>query len=133
MPVLVRGESRDWRRRTSGEEWLRFAGALAVTAVVVAAASAISSQTTWAFVLDAGIQLRDLGMRMFPPDASYTLALGRPLLDTLHIATLGTVLGVAIAVPLGFLCAGPTTPSRLWVRPIALLALVASRSVNAII
>jgi phosphonate transport system permease protein len=131
--VLVRGESRGWRRRTSGEEWLRFAGALAVTVVVVAAASAISSQTTWAFVLDAGIQLRDLGMRMFPPDASYALALGRPLLDTLHIATLGTALGVAIAVPLGFLCAGPTTPSRLWVRPLALLTLVASRSVNAII
>jgi phosphonate transport system permease protein len=133
MPVLVRGDTRDWRRRTSGEEWLRFAGALGITAVVVAAASAISSQTTWAFVLDAGIQLRDLGMRMFPPDAPYALALGRPLLDTLHIATLGTALGVAIAIPLGFLCARPTTPSRLWVRPIALLALVASRSVNAII
>lgn len=133
MPVLVRGDTREWRRRTTGEEWLRFAGVLAVTAVIVVAASAISSQTTWAFVLDAGIQLRDLGTRMFPPDAPYALALGRPLLDTLHIATLGTALGVAIAIPLGFLCARPTTPSQLWVRPIALLALVASRSVNAII
>jgi len=133
MPVLVRGDTREWRRRTAGQQWLRFAGTLAVAAVVVSAASAISAQTTWAFVLDAGIQLRDLGMRMFPPDAPYALALGRPLLDTLHIATLGTALGVAIAIPLGFLCARPTTPSQLWVRPIALLALVASRSVNAII
>ena len=133
MPVLVRGDTRSWTRRTTAEQWLRFAGTLAITAVVVAAASAISSQTTWAFVLDAGIQLRDLGMRMFPPDAPYALALGRPLLDTLHIATLGTALGVAIAIPLGFLCARPTTPSRLWVRPLALLVLVTSRSVNAII
>ncbi len=133
MPVLVRGDTREWRRRTSREEWLRFAGMLGLAALFVAAASAISAQTTWAFVLDAGIQLRDLGTRMLPPDAPYALALGRPLLDTLHIATLGTALGVAIAIPLGVLCARPTTPSQLWVRPIALLALVASRSVNAII
>jgi phosphonate transport system permease protein len=108
-------------------------GTLLVAAVVTGAASAISEQTTWAFVLDAGIQLRDLGMRMFPPDVPYALTLARPLLDTLHIATLGTALGVIMAVPLGFLCARPTTPSGLWVRPVALLVLVASRSVNAII
>jgi phosphonate transport system permease protein len=137
MPILMRagkkGDVRDWRRRTTSEEWMRFSGVLALTAVVMAAVGAISEQTTWAFVLDAGIQLRDLGMRMFPPDAPYALALWRPLLDTLHVATLGTALGVVIAVPLGFLCARPTTPSRIWVRPIALLALVTSRSVNAII
>ncbi|MEQ1857258.1 MAG: ABC transporter permease subunit, partial [Longimicrobiales bacterium] len=47
--------------------------------------------------------------------------------------TLGTVLGVALALPLGFLCASTTTPSRRWLRPIAMGALVASRSINAII
>jgi len=57
----------------------------------------------------------------------------RPLLDTLHIATLGTALGVVIAVPLAFAAAGPTTPSRVYVRPIAILVLVTSRSVNSII
>jgi phosphonate transport system permease protein len=138
VPIVVRPgpagvETRDWRRRTSAQEWLRFSTVLALTAVFTAAAAAISEQTTWAFVLDAGIQLRDLSMRMFPPDAPYAFALWRPLLDTLHVATLGTALGIAIAVPLGFLCARPTTPSRVWVRPVALLALVTSRSVNAII
>ena len=133
MPILERGETRDWRRRTSAEQWLRFLGALGVTAFLVAAGAAISSQTTWVFVLDAGFQLRDLGMRMFPPDAPYAVAIARPLLDTLHIATLGTALGVAIAMPLAFAAAGPTTPSRLYVRPIAILLLVTSRSVNSII
>jgi phosphonate transport system permease protein len=133
MPVLVRGGERVWRRRRSGQEWVRWAGALAVTAVLVAGARAISGQTTWMFVLDAGIQLRDLTMRMFPPDAAYAAALGRPVLDTLHIATLGTVVGVLIALPLAFLAARPTTWSRLWARPLALLALVTSRSVNSII
>ena len=133
MPVLERGETREWRRRTSGEQWLRFLGALGITAALVAAGAAISAQTTWIFVLDAGFQLRDLGMRMFPPDGSYVLTILRPLLDTLHIATLGTALGVAIAMPLAFAAAGPTTPSRLYVRPIAILLLVTSRSVNSII
>lgn len=133
MPVLVHDGARTWRRRTSTGQWLRFGATLAVTTVVAWSAAAISRVTSWAFVVDAGLQVRDLGMRMFPPDASYTLILLRPLLDTLHIATLGTALGVAVAVPLGFLSARTTTPSRLWARPIALVALVTSRSVNAII
>jgi phosphonate transport system permease protein len=133
MPVLVHDRGRDWRRRTTGDEWLRFAAGLVLTTLVIWAALAISAETTWEFVVDAGLQVRDLGTRMFPPDSSYAVALMRPLLDTLHIATLGTALGVAVALPLGFLCAGPTTPSRVWVRPVAMVALVASRSVNAII
>ena len=133
MPVLERGGIREWRRRTSGEQWLRFLGGLGLAAALVAAASTISAQTTWFFILDAGIQLRDLGTRMFPPDGSYAVAIARPLLDTLHIATLGTVLGIVIALPLAFAAATSTTPSLLYLRPIAILLLVTSRSVNSII
>ena len=133
MPVLDHGDTRDWRLRTTTEQWLRFLVALGLTAALVAAAATVSAQTTWSFVLDAGIQLRDLGMRMFPPDGSYAVSIARPLLDTLHIATLGTALGVAIAVPLAFAAAWPTTPSRYYVRPLAILLLVTSRSVNSII
>jgi len=133
MPVLVREGTRVWRRRTAAQEWARWAGALVVTAALVAGARQISGQTTWVFVLDAGVQLRDLAMRMIPPDGGYATALARPLLDTLHIATLGTVLGVLVALPLAFLAARPTTPSLLWARPLALFALVTSRSVNSII
>ncbi|MGE0161364.1 MAG: phosphonate ABC transporter, permease protein PhnE [Gemmatimonadales bacterium] len=133
MPVLVREGRREWRHRTTARQWVSFAAALAVTAAVAAAAATISEQTTWVFVLDAGLQMRDLGLRMFPPDASYALTLGRPLLETVHIATLGTVLGVVVALPLAYLAARTTTPSRIWVRPLALLALVTSRSVNSII
>jgi phosphonate transport system permease protein len=129
----VRDGARDWRRRTPAEAWARWAGALVLTAVLVVSARQISSQTTWVFVLDAGVQLRDLTMRMLPPDGGYAAALARPLLDTLHIATLGTLLGVLVALPLAFLAAHPTTPSVLWARPLALLALVTSRSVNSII
>jgi phosphonate transport system permease protein len=132
-PVVLRGDRRDWRRRTTREQWLRFAGTLTVVAAVVAAAAQISEQTTWVFVLDAGLQMRDLSMRMFPPNASYAPTLGRALVETVHIATLGTALGVLTALPLALLAARTTTPSRLWARPLAILALVTSRSVNSII
>jgi phosphonate transport system permease protein len=133
MPLIQQGGVETWRRRTSREEWARFVVLLGLTALFVAAWASISRVTTWAFVLDSGLQARDLADRMFPPDAGYVATLLRPLLDTLHIATLGTVLGVLIALPLAFASALPTTPSRTLVRPLALLLLVTSRSVNAII
>ena len=133
MSLQQTDHRRDWRRYTPAEARGRFVVSLAVTACLVAAWRNISSQTTWTFVLDAGVQLRDMGMRMFPPDRGYATALVAPLVDTLHIATLGTVLGVLIAIPLAFAAARPTTPSQLYVRPVALLVLVTSRSVNSII
>jgi phosphonate transport system permease protein len=123
----------NWRKRTPAETWARWAGVLLATGAIVAGVRWIADQTTWVFVFDAGVQLRDLTARMMPPAGGYAPALVRPLLDTLHIATLGTVVGVLLALPLAFLAARPTTPSALWARPIALLALVTSRSVNSII
>ena len=113
MPVLEVGGTREWRRRTSAEQWLRYLAALGLTAVLVAAGVAISAQTTWGFILDAGLQLQDLALRMFPPDGPYSASLLRPLLDTLHIATLGTALGVVIALPLAFASARPTIALRI--------------------
>jgi phosphonate transport system permease protein len=133
MPVLVQSGERVWKRRTSREEWVRYGVLLGVGVVLLAAWASISAVTSWEFVADSPIQLRDLLDRMTPPDAAYARELARPLLDTLHIATLGTVLGVLLALPISFAAALPTTPSRSFVRPLALLLLVASRSVNAII
>jgi phosphonate transport system permease protein len=70
---------------------------------------------------------------MVPPRWSYMDQLWRPLWDTLNIATLGTLLALVIAVPVGFLAASNTTPSRWLVRPVALFIIVASRSVNSLI
>lgn len=122
-----------WRWRTATERRARLVGGLVVATALAWGWSRISAHTTWGFVFDAGVQLQDMGLRMFPPDGSYLAALGKPLVDTLHIATLGTVLGVAIAIPLAFLAAQTTTPSERVLRPLALLALVTSRSVNSLI
>jgi phosphonate transport system permease protein len=70
---------------------------------------------------------------MWPPRWSYIERLLVPLWDTLNIATLGTLLGVIIAVPIAFLAARNTTPSLAFARPIALFIIVASRSINSLI
>jgi phosphonate transport system permease protein len=55
-----------------------------------------------------------------------------PLMDSLHIATLGTVLAVLMAVPVAFLAARNVTPYA-WLNYAAKLILVAARSVNTLI
>ena len=54
------------------------------------------------------------------------------LVETLHIATLGTILSVILAVPVGLLAANNLTPSRT-INMLARLILVSSRSVNSLV
>jgi phosphonate transport system permease protein len=56
-----------------------------------------------------------------------------PLWETINIATLGTLLGLVMAVPVAFMAARNTTPSTTLVRPVALLLIVGSRSINSLI
>lgn len=133
MPVIERGGARSWRRRTVASDRWRFAAWLGGVALLVAAWKSISEQTTWAFVLDSPLQARDLVDRMTPPDLRYAAEILGPLLDTIHIATLGTALGVLVALPIAFCAAVTTSPSPGWLRSPALLLLVTSRSVNSII
>jgi len=93
----------------------------------------MTGRTIWAFVWDAPRQAADIGSRMLPPRWSYIDKLLWPLWDTLNIATLGTLLGIIIAVPVAFLAARNTTPSALFLRPVALFIIVASRSINSLI
>lgn len=93
----------------------------------------MTQDTIWAFVGDAPAQAKDIGRRMMPPQIGFMNELWWPLWETLNIATLGTLIGVIIAVPIAFLAAENTTPSRRLVRPVALFVIVASRSINSLI
>lgn len=82
---------------------------------------------------DAPNAAADLIGRALPPRWSYLERLWQPLIDTINIATLGTLLGIVLAVPLAFLAASNTTPSRMIARPVALFLIVATRSINSLI
>ena len=93
----------------------------------------MNEDTLWFFVLDAPNQMGDLASRMVPPRWSYMDELWVPLWDTINIATLGTLFGIIMAVPTAFLAARNTTPSKVFVRPVALFIIAASRSINSLI
>lgn len=123
----------NWRRRTSRQAFLIWIGWLALVALTVWCWQIMTRDTIWFFVTDAPKQAADIGSRMWPPRLAYLPELLVPLWDTLNMATLGTMLGVVLAVPVAFLAARNTSPSPLFLRPIALFVIVASRSINSLI
>ncbi|NQV98906.1 MAG: phosphonate ABC transporter, permease protein PhnE [Rhodospirillales bacterium] len=93
----------------------------------------ISAETNWDFFWDAPAIAADIGGRSVPPKWDYMSKLWAPLWDTLNIATLGTALSLVMAVPIAFLAARNTTPNAYILRPLALLIIVSSRSINSLI
>jgi phosphonate transport system permease protein len=122
-----------WRRRTQGARLARWFGWLLGVLLVVQCWEIMNRDTIWEFVHDAPTQAGDLFVRMWPPRWSVLDKLWVPLWDTLNMATLGTALGVVLGVPVAFLAARTTTPSATIARPLALLIIVSSRSINSLI
>lgn len=122
---------RTWRRFTPAQRLARFTVYLALVAAVVASAQSV--EVIPEFLLDAPEQMADLLKRMWPIAFSYyPKGVHEALVETLHIATLGTILAVVMAFPLGVLAAHNITPSRT-LNLIARLLLVSSRSVNSLV
>jgi phosphonate transport system permease protein len=121
---------RAWRHRTPAQvlrAWL----ATAVVALVCAwSISALDIE--WGYLADAHTQAADLVVRMWPPRWSYLPHVIHPLIETIHIATLGTAIAMLLALPVAFLAARNTAAnSAVWLCGRAIL--VISRSVNTVI
>lgn len=122
-----------WQRRDFETQMLIWAAWLVGTAIFMFCWQRISSATEWLFVWDAPRIAADISKRALPPRWSYIDTLWEPIWDTLNIATLGTLFALMMAVPVAFLAARTTTPNRYFIRPIALLIIVSSRSINSLI
>ena len=133
MPIRESADRKIWQKRTSRQQLLLWGGWFFLVVLFVYCWQVMTESTIWAFVYDAPRQAADIGSRMMPPRWSYIEKLLLPLWDTLNIATLGTLLGIIIAVPVAFMAARNTTPSRTFVRPVALFIIVSSRSINSLI
>ena len=133
MPIKRRGATKIWQRRERSKQLAIWSAWFAGVAIFVYCWQLISEKTIWLFVMDAPKQAADLAGRMVPPKWSYMEALWRPIWDTINIATLGTLIALVIAVPVAFCAARNTTPSHLFVRPVALFIIVSSRSINSLI
>lgn len=119
-----------WRRFNPRETLVRYAWYLG--AVFVTVWSVSNLDIPWFYFLDAHVQAADMIARMVPPDWAYFSEILDPLVETIHIATLGTVTTLVIAVPVAFLAARNTTLNPItWFA--ARFILVASRSVNTVV
>ena len=133
MPVTRLDDRLVWQRRTPLAQWAIWFGWLALAVLFVLSWQVMNKNTIWLFVEDAPRQAADLLSRAWPPRWSYLETLWVPLWDTINIATLGTGLGIVLATPIAFLAARNTTPSVAVLRPLALLIIVTSRSINSLI
>ncbi len=122
---------RVWRRFTRGQRLARF-----TVHLVIVAAIAVSIQTVEVipeFLADAPEQVADLFARMWPVDfAHYPGTVHDALMETIHIATLGTLLALVLALPVGVLAAHNLVPATS-INLAAKLILVSSRSVNSLV
>lgn len=122
---------RIWRRHTLGQKLARFAVWLLIVVAIVQ--SLRSVEVIPEFLLDAPEQMRDLFERMWPIAWShYPKGVQPALIETLHIASLGTIFAVLLAMPFGVMAARNFTASR-WLNALSRLVLVSTRSVNSLV
>jgi phosphonate transport system permease protein len=125
------GINREWQRFTPEQKILRFAFYFFVVAAVVFSLKSV--EIIPEFLYDAPAQLKDFFARMWPMDTSYyPKTVHEALIETLNIATLGTIFSLAMAIPVGIMSANNVVPFKVlnW---LARFILVASRSVNTLV
>ena len=123
--------SRTWQRFSTAQRAARWSVYVFIVAAIVASARTV--EIIPEFLYDAPEQMQDLFRRMWPiAFYHYPKGVHDALMDTLHIASLGTILAVAMALPIGLLAAHNVTPNRA-VNYFAKLLLVSSRSVNSLV
>ena len=122
---------RSWTRFSPAQRLGRFAIYLLIVAAI--SFSWQNIEIIPEFLADAPQQTVDLFARMWPIDwAHYRKGVHHALIETFHIATLGTLLALVLGLPVALIAARNITHSPLlhW---LAQFILVASRSVNSLI
>lgn len=124
------GIEREWQRFTLTERLGRYAVYIASAIAVVWSLRTI--EVIPEFLSDAPAQTADLFGRMWPFDWRFWPTVLSGLVETLHTATLGTLMALVLAAPVALLAARNITRS-VWLNQLANLILVSSRSVNSLI
>ena len=119
-----------WERRTPRQRFGRYV--LILLGLVAAAVSWQLLQIEYSYLGTAPREFMDLVNRMYPPNVGYTGEIIGPMIETVHIAVLGTALAILLSIPVSLLGAENTTPNR-YAFLVGKFVISASRSVNVII
>jgi phosphonate transport system permease protein len=124
------GITREWQRFTPVERLGRYA--VYVVSAIAIIWSLRTIEVIPEFLYDAPAQTYDLFERMWPFDWRFWPTVLSGLIETLHTATLGTLMALVLAAPVALLAARNITRS-VALNQLANLILVSSRSVNSLI
>lgn len=122
---------REWRRFTPAQRLARFGVYLFVILALLISLRTIDIIPE--FLSDAPAQMKDLLSRMWPIDFSELhREAAHGMIETINIASLGTLITLCMALPVGIMAARNITRSVMlnW---IARFILVSSRSVNSLV
>ena len=131
MSAIHPSTTHSWQRFTPAERIARYVVYLVIVAAVVVSAQSI--EIIPEFLVDAPEQFADMFQRMWPIAwGFYPEGVHDALVETLNIAALSTVLGLAMGIPVGFLAARNAVPVPV-LNYIARFILVATRSVSTLL
>jgi phosphonate transport system permease protein len=129
--ALGSAANREWHRFTPLQRTARFVVYLVIVAAVVLSIRTVDIIPE--FLADAPAQMVDLLQRMWPIDyAELHREAAQGMIETINIASLGTLITLVLALPVGIMGARNITKSGAlnW---LARLILVTSRSVNSLV
>lgn len=130
-PYTTRHPGRQWDRVSPRERWTRYI-MLFVAAIIVAICMR-NVDVIPEFLYDAPTQFADLFRRMWPIEFSYYReGIHEVLIETIHIATLGTMLCIVLSLPVGLLVAKNITHNK-FLNWLGMFILVSSRSVSVLV
>jgi phosphonate transport system permease protein len=125
------GSEHHWSRFTPAKRLLRFSVYFFSVAAIVFSIRTV--EVIPEFILDAPQQMMDLLSRMWPMDTGhYAGGVHHALVETMHVATLGTIGTALMAVPVALAASNRILPWRM-LNMAARLILVSSRSVNTLV
>lgn len=119
-----------WNRRTPAQRLLRLAATLGLLGLTIVSWNALGVR--YDRLGDAPGNTAGILSRMYPPDVATTGEIVGPLVQTVNIAVVGTLLAVCMALPIAYIGAQNTTPNRL-TYGLGKFLIVATRSVHVII
>lgn len=122
---------RHWQRFSLKQKLSRYAVYLGFISALILSMRTV--EIVPEFFYDAPEQIADLFTRMWPIDFEfYQISVHEAMVETLNIATLGTLVTLVFAVPLAFMNASNIVASP-WSHWVAKFFLVSSRSINSLI
>ncbi|MFO7729548.1 MAG: phosphonate ABC transporter, permease protein PhnE [Spirochaetia bacterium] len=123
-------ESYHWKRYTFKQKVSRYLAFFVVAGLLLWTFNTID--VFWPWVWSAPEEIRDMVSRMMPPNPYAIPRILPVLIETINIATIGTVFAVIISLPIAYFGARNVSPNKITLG-IARLIIVATRSINTLI